>query len=62
MLEGPTGISKIKNVQVLCDLHFLQLNIINISSEATIDDLIRRFISDKGNTFSGITYKEGVFA
>jgi midasin (ATPase involved in ribosome maturation) len=62
MLEGPTGTSKTKTVQVLCDLQNLKLIRINLSSETTIEDLMGRLISDKDNSFSGFTYKEGAFA
>ena len=62
MLEGPTGTSKTKTIQVLCDLQNLELIRINLSSETTIEDLMGRLISDKDNSFSGFTYKEGAFA
>jgi len=62
MLEGPTGTSKTKTIQVLCDLLNMKLIRINLSSETTIEDLMGRLISDKDNSFSGFTYKEGAFA
>ena len=62
MLEGPTGTSKTKTIQVLCYLKNLKLVRINLSSETTIEDLMGRLISDKDNSFSGFTYKEGAFA
>ena len=62
MLEGPTGTSKTKTIQVLCDLLNLKLLRINLSSETTIEDLMGRLISDKDNSFSGFKYKEGAFA
>ena len=62
MLEGPTGTSKTKTVQVLCNLENLELIRMNLSSETTIEDLMGRLISDKDNSFSGFTYKLGSFA
>ena len=62
MLEGPTGTSKTKTVQVLCNLENLDLIRMNLSSETTIEDLMGRLISDKDNSFSGFTYKLGTFA
>ena len=62
MLEGPTGTSKTKTIQVLCDLLNLELIRINLSSETTIEDLMGRLISDKDNSFSGFIYKEGAFS
>ena len=62
MLEGPTGTSKTKTIQVLCDLLGLELIRINLSSETTIEDLMGRLIADKDNSFSGFKYKEGAFA
>ena len=52
MLEGPTGTSKTKTIQVLCDIKKKKLVRFNLSSETTIEDLIgwlgsacrRRFI------------------
>ena len=62
MLEGPTGTSKTKTIQVLCKLIGLDLIRINLSSETTIEDLMGRLIADKDNSFSGFTYKKGAFA
>ena len=62
ILEGPTGTSKTKTIQVLCDLKGYELIRINLSSETTIEDLMGRLISDKDNSFSGFIYKEGSFA
>ena len=62
MLEGTTGTSKTKTVQVLCELLNLELIRMNLISETTIEDLMGRLISDKDNSFSGFTYKEGTFA
>ena len=62
MLEGPTGTSKTKTIQVLCDLLGFDLIRINLSSETTIEDLMGRLIADKDNSFSGFKYKEGAFA
>lgn len=57
MLEGPIGTSKIKTIQVLCNLQNLKLIRINLSSETTIEDLMGRLISDKDNSFSGLYIK-----
>ena len=62
MLEGPTGTSKTKTIQVLCDLKGYELIRMNLSSETTIEDLMGRLITDKDNSFSGFKYKEGAFA
>ena len=62
MLEGPTGTSKTKTIQVLRDLQGFDLIRFNLSSEATIEELMGRLFSDKENSFSGFTYKEGPLA
>ena len=62
MLEGQTGTSKTKTIQVLCDLIGFKLIRINLSSETTIEDLMGRLITDKDNSFSGFKYKKGAFA
>lgn len=61
MLKGPTGTSKTKTIQVLCDLQNLELIRINLSSETAIEDLMGRLVSNKDNSLSDL-YKEGKFA
>ena len=60
LLEGPTGTSKTKTIQVLCKLKKLELIRFNLSSETTIDDLLGRIISDK-DSWSGLKFLEGPF-
>ena len=62
MLEGPTGTSKTKTVQVVCDLLETEPIRINLSSETTLEDLMGKLTADKDNSFSGFTYKKGSFA
>ena len=61
MLEGPTGTSKTKTVQVICDLLETEPVRINLSSETTIEDLMGKLTADKENSFSGFSYKKGSF-
>ena len=60
LLEGPTGTSKTKTIQVLCKLKNLELIRFNLCSETTIDDLLGRIISDK-DSWSGLKFLEGPF-
>lgn len=52
MLEGPTGTSKTKIIQVLCDVLKKKLVRFNLSSETTIDDLIGRLGSEEEDFWS----------
>ena len=60
LLEGPTGTAKTKSVEILCEEMGLKLKRFNLSSETKTADLFGRFAGDP-NSFSGISFQEGVF-
>lgn len=61
MLEGPTGTSKTKTIQVLCDILRKKLIRFNLSSETTIEDLIGRLGSCGENSWSSFKFVPGPF-
>ena len=61
LLEGPTGSSKTKTVQIYCIIKNLTLVQLNMSGETTEEDLKGRTLSDP-NSFSGLKFKKGLFA
>ena len=61
MLEGPTGTSKTKTIQVLCDILKKKLIRFNLSSETTIEDLIGRLGSCGENSWSSFKFVPGPF-
>ena len=60
LLEGPTGTAKTKSVEILCEEMGLKLKRFNLSSETKTADLFGRYSGDP-NSFSGISFQEGVF-
>ena len=60
LLEGPTGTAKTKSVEILCEEMGLTLKRFNLSSETKTSDLFGRYVGDP-NSFSGISFQEGVF-
>lgn len=61
MLEGPTGTSKTKTIQVLCDILKKKLVRFNLSSETTIEDLIGRLGSGGEDSWSSFKFVQGPF-
>ena len=61
LLEGSTGSSKTKTVQIYCIIKDLELIQFNMSGETNEEDLKGRTLSDK-NSFSGFKFKKGHFA
>lgn len=61
MLEGPTGTSKTKTIQVLCDILKKKLVRFNLSSETTIEDLIGRLGSGGEDSWSSFKFVPGPF-
>ena len=61
LLEGPTGSSKTKTVQIYCIIKDLDLVQFNMSGETNEEDLKGRTLSDI-NSFSGFKFKKGHFA
>ena len=61
MLEGPTGTSKTKTIQVLCDILHKKLVRFNLSSETTIEDLIGRLGSGGEDSWSSFKFVPGPF-
>ena len=62
VLEGDTGTSKTKSIEVLCNILGKNDKLIrlNLSSETSIEDLMGRLISNKEN-WSGFSFVEGPF-
>ena len=61
LIEGPTGSSKTKTVQIYCLIKNLELIQFNISGETNEEDLKGRTLSDP-NSFSGFKFIKGHFA
>ena len=61
MLEGPTGSSKTKSIQVLCTILNKKLVRFNLSSETTIEDLIGRLGSKEEDSWSSFKFIPGPF-
>jgi len=61
MLEGPTGTSKTKTIQVLCDILKKKLIRFNLSSETAIEDLIGRIGSGGEDSWSSFKFVPGPF-
>ena len=61
LLEGPTGTSKTKTIQVLCEILKKKLIRFNLSSETTIEDLIGRLGSGGDDSWSNIKFIPGPF-
>ena len=61
ILEGPTGTSKTKTIQVLCDITERKLIRFNLSSETTIEDLIGRLGSSEKESWSSFQFVPGPF-
>ena len=60
MLEGPTGTSKTKTIQVLCEITNRKLIRFNLSNETTIEDLIGS-LGSKDDSWSGFQFVPGPF-
>ena len=61
LLQGPTGSSKTKTIQIYCKLKGLELIQFNMSGETTEEDLKGRILSDS-KSFSGLKFKKGYFS
>ena len=61
MLEGPTGTSKTKTIQVLCEMLNKKLIRFNLSNETTIEDLIGRLGSGGNDSWSSFSFVPGPF-
>jgi len=61
ILEGPTGTSKTKTIQVLCNITGRKLIRFNLSSETTIEDLIGRLGSSEKESWSSFQFVPGPF-
>lgn len=61
LIEGPTGSSKTKTVQIYCLIKNLELIQFNMSGETNEEDLKGRTLSDP-NSFSGFKFIKGHFA
>ena len=61
MLEGPTGTSKTKTIQVLCDILNKKLIRFNLNNETTIEDLIGRLNSCGEDSWSSFKFVPGPF-
>ena len=61
MLEGPTGTSKTKTIQLLCDVLKKKLVRFNLSIETTIEDLIGRLGSGGEDSWSSFRFVAGPF-
>lgn len=60
LLEGPTGTSKTRSVQILSILMDKPLIRFNLSSETTTEDLLGRLVSDK-ESWGCFSFQEGPF-
>ena len=61
LLEGPTGTSKTKTIQVLCEILNKKLIRFNLSAETTIEDLIGRLGSSNEDSWNSFTFIPGPF-
>ncbi len=61
MLEGPTGTSKTKSIQVLCEILNKKLIRFNLNNETTIEDLIGRLGSGGKDSWSSFSFVPGPF-
>ena len=61
LIEGPTGSSKTKTIQIYCIIKDLELVQLNMSGETNEEDLKGRILSNP-NSFSGFGFKKGLFA
>ena len=61
ILEGPTGSSKTKTIQVLCDVLKIKLVRFHLSSETNIEDLIGRLSSGEEDSWSSFRFVPGPF-
>ena len=60
LLEGPTGTSKTKSAQIVCEMLKKKLIKYNLSSETKTGDLLGRYVGDH-DSWSGIKMHEGPF-
>jgi hypothetical protein len=60
LLEGPTGTSKTRSVQIICTLLRTELVRLNLSAETVTEDIMGRLVSDP-NTWGGFAFKIGPF-
>ena len=61
LLEGPTGTSKTKTIQVLCHVFKKKLIRFHLSSETNIGDLIGRVVSGGEDSWSSFRFVPGPF-
>ena len=61
LLEGPTGTSKTKTIQILCEILGRKLVRFNLSNETTIEDLIGRLGSGGIDSWSSFKFVPGPF-
>ena len=60
LLEGPTGTSKTRSAEIVCEMLEIRLVKYNLSSETKTGDLLGRYVGDP-DSFSGIKMHEGPF-
>ena len=61
LLEGPTGTSKTKTIQILCEILNKKLVRFNLSNETAIEDLIGRLGSGGEDSWSSFKFIPGPF-
>ena len=61
LLEGPTGTSKTKTIQILCEILNKKLVRFNLSNETAIEDLIGRLGSGGEDSWSTFKFVPGPF-
>ena len=61
LLEGPTGTSKTKTIQILCEILGRKLVRFNLSNETTIEDLIGRLGSCDQDSWASFKFVPGPF-
>ena len=60
LLEGPTGVSKTKTIQILCKLLGKNLKRINLNNDTTIEDLFGRLGSGGEDSWSNLNFILGI--
>lgn len=61
LLEGPTGTSKTKTIQILCKILGKNLKRFNLNNETTIEDLFGRLGSGGEDSWSNLNFIPGPF-
>ena len=60
LLEGPTGTSKTKTIQILCKILGKKLKRFNLNNETTIEDLFGRLGSGGEDSWSNLNFILGI--